>query len=96
MVVGMDIKAGDLLQDTGKDSDSITCVACHGSKLNKRGKQCKKCKGSGRISTASFKELRSVISQETALAVERVMREQMKNLVPVQQEKANGYFDQSE
>ena len=75
MVVGMGMKTEDLQRAMHADSDSITCVACRGTTLNKRGKQCKKCKGAGRISTASFKELFDFIGKETVAVVERVMRE---------------------
>jgi len=76
MVVGMGMKARDLkAAPPSNEGETITCVSCHGKKVNKRGKQCKKCKGTGQISTECFSELKSILNQEITSAVERILRE---------------------
>jgi DnaJ-class molecular chaperone len=75
MVVGMGMKAKDFQAAELGNGNTIACVSCRGAKINKKGKQCKKCKGTGLVSTESFAALRNIINQEVNTAVERIMRE---------------------
>ena len=75
MVVGMGMKAKDSEAPKLGNGEIIACVSCHGAKVNKKGKQCKKCKGTGLVSIESFSALRSIINQEVSTAVERIVRE---------------------
>ena len=57
------------LQRDNKDPD-VECLSCMGKKLGKRGKACKKCNGTGRMSAALSRHIERIIQQEVAKAVQ--------------------------
>jgi len=42
----------------------IECFKCHGSKLNKKGKSCKKCSGTGILNSDEIAQLTHVVREE--------------------------------
>ena len=45
-------------------SGLISCLYCNGSKVNKKGNQCKKCRGTGEITKALIAKIRLIVQME--------------------------------
>lgn len=57
-------KAEDKVEeDTGNTPE---CFKCDGSKVNKRGKPCKKCNGTGKLKEKFFSDLHKILEEEVA------------------------------
>ena len=57
-------KAEDKVEeDTGNAPE---CFKCDGSKVNKRGKPCKKCNGTGKLKEKFFSDLHKILEEEVA------------------------------
>lgn len=55
----------------------ITCPFSKGTGLNKKGKPCKKCKGTGKLPIEKFAGLLDIIRNELSTYMETSMREMM-------------------
>jgi hypothetical protein len=44
--------------------EQMTCYKCHGSKINKKGRPCKKCSGTGVFAMKGLGEIVKVVSEE--------------------------------
>eukprot|EP00830_Metopus_es_P012818 TRINITY_DN2962_c0_g1_i3.p1 TRINITY_DN2962_c0_g1~~TRINITY_DN2962_c0_g1_i3.p1 ORF type:complete len:512 (-),score=96.39 TRINITY_DN2962_c0_g1_i3:34-1569(-) len=65
--------------------DAYACMYCNGSKVNKAGKPCKKCKGTGKMAPALIDRLRSIVKAEISTMFESEIRSQASQLIKSQQ-----------
>lgn len=50
--------------DEDVKTESITCFKCCGSTVNKKGLPCRKCKGTGSISSKEINEVMHMVREE--------------------------------
>ena len=66
-------------------SELYTCLYCKGSKTNKKGRMCKKCKGTGKMSKALVERVRAIVQNELSVMFESEIRSHTSQLLKSQQ-----------
>ncbi len=65
--------------------DIYKCLHCNGTKVNKKGRPCKKCKGTGMMTKALVDRVRSIVKLEVSKMFESEVRSHASQLIKSQQ-----------